>query len=100
MVRLGELMMILEADAQREIEQRAAAALELGFAVDLAAEVADDAAEAGAQELELAARPLELMGMAVAAGHDEGALGQPDIGLAQLNAGILGEGDELLQCPV
>jgi hypothetical protein len=47
------LVVILEADAEREIKQRAAVALQRGIAVDPAADVANDAAETGAQELEL-----------------------------------------------
>ena len=75
------LAVILEADAEREIEQRAAAALQRGITVDLAADVANDAAETGAQELELAPGALELMGVGVAANHDRGALGQAQIAL-------------------
>lgn len=97
---VAALAMVLQADAQREIEQPAEAGFELGLAVDLAAQVADDAAQAGAQELELAPRPLELMGMAVTADHDGGALGDPRVALAQLDAGLLGEPDQLLERPV
>jgi len=69
----------LKADPQRQIEQRAEAVFERGIGLDLAADVADDAAEPGAQEFELAASALELMGMAVAPHHDGGALGQAQI---------------------
>src|SRR5258707_655239 len=41
------LAVVLEADTQGKIEQRAAAALQLGIAVDLAADVADGAARDG-----------------------------------------------------
>ncbi len=51
---VAALAMILVADAQREIEQRAEARLERVVGGDLAADVADDAAQSGAQELELA----------------------------------------------
>jgi hypothetical protein len=57
--------LILEAGLGREIEKMAEALMQLGIAVDAAADVADDAAQAGAQELELAPRPLELMRMSI-----------------------------------
>ena len=94
------LAMILVAHLDGEIEQRAEARLELGIAVDLAADVADEAAEPGAQELERPAGPLELMGVGVAPDHDGGALGHPQIALAQRHALALGERHQLLDRPV
>src|SRR5262249_123625 len=82
------LAMVLEADAQRQVEERAEAALEVGLALDLAVDIADDPTQAGAQELELSSCPPELMRVAVAADHDGGALGDPGIALTQLDAGI------------
>ena len=83
---VAALAMILVADAQREIEQRAEARLERVVAGDLAADVADDAAQAGAQELERPTGSLELMGMSVAPDHDGGALGHAPVALAQWHA--------------
>jgi hypothetical protein len=57
------LAVILQADLAGETEQRAETRLESIVAVDLAADVADDAVETGAQELELAPGALELMGL-------------------------------------
>ena len=54
------LALLLVADPQRQIEQRAKAILERGIALDLAADVANDAAESGAQEFEFAPGALEL----------------------------------------
>jgi hypothetical protein len=68
---------ILVSHAQREIEQRAEARRERVIAGDLAAEVADDAAEPDAQELEPAPCSFELMGMAIAADHDPASRFQP-----------------------
>ena len=49
------LTLLLMANTQRQIEQRAEAVFERCIALDLAANVADDAAEPGAQEFEFAA---------------------------------------------
>ena len=73
------LALLLMADPQREIEQRAKTVFERGVALDLAADVADDAAEPGSQEFELSPGALELMGMGIAPHHDGGALGHAQI---------------------
>ena len=80
------LAVILEADPDGQSEQVARSVLKRRIAGDLAADVADDPAEPGAQELELAPGPLELMGVGIAADHDRGALGHPQIALAQRHA--------------
>jgi hypothetical protein len=54
------LTLLLMANPQREIEQRTKAILERRIALDLAANVPDDAAEPGAQEFELPPGALEL----------------------------------------
>jgi hypothetical protein len=54
-------------DPQRQIEQRAEAVIERGIAVDLAAYVANDAAEPGAQDFERSPGGLEPMGMGFSA---------------------------------
>ena len=68
------LTLLLMAHAQRQIEQRAKAVFKRRVALDLAANVADDAAKPGAQELELPPGAAELMGMRIAPDHDGGAL--------------------------
>jgi hypothetical protein len=54
---------LLMADTIGEIEQRREALLQFGVAFDLAADVANDAAEPGAQKFERAPGALELMGV-------------------------------------
>ena len=71
------LAMVLVAHLVGQIEQRGEARFQLRVAFDLAADVADDPAEPGAQELERPPGALELVGVAVAADHDGGALGHP-----------------------
>ena len=79
----------------RKRKQDRKAFLEGGVGGGLALEVADEAAEAGAQELEGAAGALELMGVVVAPDHDRSPLGDPEITLAQRHAGALGECHQL-----
>lgn len=55
-------------------------------AYDLAADVADDPAQPGAQDAQLPLVPLELFGMGVAARHHRGGLGYARIGLPQPDA--------------
>src|SRR5258705_5139658 len=90
------LTLLLMAHTQRQIEQRAEAVFERCVALDLAADVADDAAEPGVQELKLPPGALELMGMRIAPDHDGGALGHPQIALAQLDTLAFGQIDQLL----
>ena len=76
------------------------AGLEPMVAVDLAGDVADDAAEIG---LELAQSPvgaLELLGMGVTLMLDQGELADPRIGLPQLHAQLFGQLHQLLAGPV
>ena len=80
----------------REIEQRTQAILERGIALDLAANVPDDAAEPGAQEFELPPGALELVGMRIAPHHDGGALGHAQIALAQFDTLAFGQRDQFL----
>jgi hypothetical protein len=68
-----------------EIEQRTKTNLKPGVTLDLTANVADDAAEPGAQEFEFSPGALELVGMGVAPDHNGGALGQAQIALAQFD---------------
>jgi hypothetical protein len=62
---------------------------ELGAGGDLAGEVADDAPEQGADALERAVRPLELLGVGIALVSDQRLLADPHIGLAQHETGLL-----------
>ena len=93
------LLLVADLDAPRSSSgpKRSSSA---GIAVDLAADVADDAAEPGAQEFELAPGALELVGMGIAPDHDGGALGHPQIALAQRRRLALGQADQLLDRPV
>src|ERR1700720_1641887 len=92
------LPVILEGYPMSRSEEGGEAHLECLVAVDLAADVADHPAEADAQELHGASRPLELVGMAVAADHDRGALGHPPIALPQRHTAALCKIDQLFQC--
>ena len=90
------LTLLLMAHTQRQIEQRAEAVFERCVALDLAADVTDDAAEPRVQELQLPPGALELMGMRIAPDHDGGALGHPQIALAQFDTLAFGQIDQLL----
>ena len=69
------LTLLLVSNPQREIEQRAKAVFERCVALDLAANVTDDAAKPRAQKLQFPPRAFELVGMCVAPHHDGGTLG-------------------------
>src|SRR5262249_25975350 len=84
------------ANPQCKIEQRTKAILPCGIVFDLSANVADDAAEPGAQEFEFPPRALELVGMRIASHHN----GRAQITLAQLYALAFDRLDELLDRPV
>ena len=90
------LALLLKADPPGEIEQRAEAVLERGIALDLAADIADHAAEPGSKEFELAPGALELVGMRIAPHLDGGALGHAQIALAQFDTLAFGQIDQLL----
>jgi hypothetical protein len=77
------LMLILIANAPCEIEQKVEAIFQSGIAGNLAADVADDAAEPCAQELERAAGALELVCVNVTPHHDCGPFGHAPIALPQ-----------------
>src|SRR5271157_3710201 len=74
------------ANPQCKIEQRTKAILPCGIGLDLAANVADDAAKSRAQEFELPPSALELVGMRIAPHHNGRAFGHAQITLAQLDA--------------
>jgi hypothetical protein len=75
------LSVILEAHPHRQGEEVGEAFLERVAARDLAADIADHAAEPSAQEPQLAPGTLELMGMGVPADHDRGTLGNAPVAL-------------------
>src|SRR2546421_3002372 len=83
-------------NTKRESEQWAKAVFEHCVALDLAANVTDDAAKPRAQKLQFPPGAFELVGMRVAPHHDGGPLGHPQIALAQLNALALGALHQLL----
>ena len=70
------LTLLLISNPQREIEQRAKAVFARCVALDLAANVTDDAAKSRAQKLQFPPRTVELVGMRVAPHHDGRTLGQ------------------------
>lgn len=74
--------------------------IERGIAVDLAADVADDTAEIGAQLLQHPVGALELLGMGITLMLDQGELAHPRIGLAQRHPGQLRQPHQFLACPV
>ena len=82
------LVLLLMANPQRKVGAKAI--FERSIALDLAANVTNDAAEPRAQEFELAPGALELVRMRVAPHHDGGALGEPQITLPQLDVLALG----------
>src|ERR1700729_2113025 len=88
------------ANPQCKIEQRTKAIPPCSIALDLAANVADDAAKSRAQEFELPPSALELVGMRIAPHHNGRAFGHAQITLAQLDALAFGHLDELLDRPV
>jgi len=63
--------------------------------VDFAVDVAQQPAEANAQELDGSIGALELVGMGVAPDHDGGPLGHPEIALPQPEAVLSCEGGHL-----
>ena len=91
------LAVILEAYPISQSEKLGEALLEPVIAGDLTADIADHPAQPDAQEFEFAPRPLELVGMGIAADHDRGALGHPPITLPQRHSVAFGGIDQLLQ---
>src|SRR5262249_21745057 len=92
----SRLTLLLMSNPQREIEHGAKGVFERCVALDLAANVTDDAAKPRTQKLQFPPRAFELVCMRVAPHHDGGALGQAQIALAQLNALALGQLHQLL----
>ena len=61
---------------------------------DLASDVANDAAEPGAQQAQLPMVAFELLGVGIAPRHHRGALGDALIGLPQLHPVLFGQSDD------
>jgi hypothetical protein len=78
------LALLLLTDAPCQHEQLREHRFEPTIAFDLAGDVADDAAEIGAQLFERPVGALELLGVGVALMLDQGELGHPRIGLTQI----------------
>ena len=83
----------LDGNPQCKIEQRTKAILPCGIALDLTANVADDAAKSRAQEFEFPPGALELVGMRIAPHHNGRAFGHAQITLAQPDALAFGRLD-------
>src|SRR5258708_4750904 len=81
-------------------EQVSEAALEPMVAIDLAGNVADDAAEIGLERAQSPVGALELLGMGVTLMLDQGELADPRIGLPELHAQLFGQLHQLLTGPV
>jgi hypothetical protein len=94
------LTVILEPHPHRQSQQVGEALPQRLVTGDLAADIADHPTEPGAQELEFAPRPLELVGMSVPPHHDRRALGYPPIALPQRHIMALRQIDELFQRPM
>ena len=84
----------LGADLVGPRERESERLLELVIPRDLAADVADDAAEPGAQQAQLTLMAVELPGVGVTAGHHGGLLGDAQIGLPQPHSMAAGQAVE------
>src|SRR3979409_1844614 len=94
------LSALLRSYPSSEAEQGSQAALEPVVAVDLAGNVADDAAEIGLERAQCPVGALELLGMGVTLMLDQGELADPRIGLPELHAQLFGQLHQLLTGPV
>src|SRR5271154_5875262 len=94
------LMLALLAHPARQHERMAEDTLQFGFALDLAADVANDPAKIGAQRLQRPVGALELFGVGMALVGDERPLAHPLVRLAQLDAGLLRQPHQSLASPV
>ena len=84
-------MLLLFAHAPRQHEQLCERRFESAVALDLAADVADDAAEIGAQLLEHPIGAVELLGVGITPRHHRRLLGDADVGLPQSHAVTAGQ---------
>jgi hypothetical protein len=84
-------MLALLAHLAAEHERMGEDALQFGVAPDLAHDVARDPAEIGSDRLQHPVGALELFGVGIALMGDQRVFADPLVGLAQLNAGFLGQ---------
>src|SRR5258705_10810568 len=100
-VALGAaLPALLLARPPAKAEQVSEAALEPMVAVDLAGNVADDAAQIGLELAQSLVGALELAGMGVALMLDQGELADPCVGLPGFHTQLFGQLHQLLTGPV
>jgi hypothetical protein len=94
------LMLLLLVYAPRQQQQLCERHFEPAGVLDLAANVANDAAEIGAQLLEHPVGALELLGMGITLMLDQSELADPRIGLTQPHSMALRQPHQLLARPV
>ena len=94
------LMLTLLAHAAGEHQRMGEDALQFGVAPDLAHDVARDPAEIGSDRLQRPVGALELFGVGIALMGDQRVFADPLVGLAQLNAGFLGQPHQPLARPM
>ena len=94
------LTLLLLAHPAGQQQRLGEAPLRARVAVDLAADVADDAAEIGPERAQRPVGALELLGVGIALVLDQRELADPRIGLAQGDAVLLGQPHQPLARPV
>src|SRR6267154_2771984 len=94
------LSSLLGAYAARQAQQMSERRLQPAIAVDLAGNVADDAAKIGLERAQSPVGALELLGMSVTLMLDQGELADPRIRLPQLHAQLFRQLYQLLARPV
>jgi hypothetical protein len=93
-------MLALLAHPAAEHERMGEDALQFSVAPDLARDVARDLAEIGSDRLQRPVGALELFGVGLALMGDQRVFAGPLVGLAQLNAGFLGQPHQPLARPI
>jgi hypothetical protein len=92
------LALLLRANLLGARERPFERGLQLGLVGDLAADVADEAAEPRAQQTQLPMVTLELLGMSIARSHHRRVLGDARIRLPQPYSAFIGQTIEPLDC--
>src|SRR3954467_1644442 len=85
------LALLLRADLAGASERDLERSRDLLLATDLAADVADQPAEPGAQDAQLPTMAVKLFGVGIAPRHHRRALGDTNIGLPQPHPVLLGD---------
>src|SRR5262249_40352600 len=88
------LPLILGQHAPGEAERLGEDLFELGIAIDVSADVADDAAQIGLELAQASVGTLELLGMGIALMLDQRELPNPRIGLPQPDTDLRGKPDQ------